>query len=68
MRDHNISEVRNCFLMPTEQDTIIDKGYVSMSMLDDLGLRSIQVRFLPAASMYVHYLNGTKLDIRELNL
>ncbi|EHL2504072.1 LlaJI family restriction endonuclease, partial [Enterococcus faecalis] len=36
--------VKNCFLMPTEESVVIEKGYVNMSMLDDLGLESIQIR------------------------
>ena len=66
--EHNIGTVRNCFLMPTEKDEIIDKGFVSIPMLEGLGLQSIQVRFLPAKKMYEHYTTGTKMDISLLNL
>lgn len=65
---HQIGTVRNCFLMPTAASAIISKGSVSMSMLENLGLQSIQVRLLPADLMYRHYLENTKLDILKLNL
>lgn len=65
---HGISKVANCFLMPTEDHTIIDKGTASMPMLDALGLEKIKVRFLPATVMYDHYIAGTKMDLSELNL
>lgn len=65
---HNINEVKNCFLMPTEKLDIINKGYASMEMLGDLGLQNIQIRQLPASKMYEYYLSGDKIDISELNL
>lgn len=65
---HHIDEVKNCFLMPTESLDIIDKGYANIEMLDDLDLRHIQIRQLPASEMYKHYLNGEKMDISKLNL
>lgn len=66
--DHRFSEVKNCFLMPTEKDKIIDKGEVSMEMLSDLGLQSIKARFLPAKEVYKHYLSGRKMNIANLRL
>lgn len=65
---HSIETVMNCFLLPTEKPNIIDKGYVNMEMLDDLGLQYIHVRQLPADEMYEYYLSRTKVDISELNL
>lgn len=65
---HHINKVKNCFLMPTEKPDIIDRGYANMEMLDDLGLRHIQIRQLPASEMYGYYLNGDKIDISKLNL
>ena len=66
--DHGFSTVKNCFLMPTENKKIEDKGEVSMEMLSVLGLQNIEVRFLPANVVYDYYLNGRKMDIRELGL
>ena len=37
-------------------------------MLSNLGLQDIQVRLLPVQTMYRHYLENTKMDIRKLNL
>lgn len=68
VKDHEIEVVKNCFLMPTEKDEIIDKGTVSMEMLDELGLQKIQVRFLPAQLMYSHYIEGSNIDINSLEL
>lgn len=66
---HGIKNVRNCFLMPTEKDEIINKGYVSLDMLSSIGLQNIQVRMLPAKKVFDLYLKGKKLnDISKLKL
>lgn len=65
---HQISAVRNCFLLPTASAAIIEKGSVSLAMLQHLGLEDIQVRLLSAEMMYRHYLENTSMDIRALNL
>ena len=51
---HQFSTVRNCILMPTAGEEIVDKGSVSLAMLHNLGLQDIQVRLLPANSIYKH--------------
>ena len=66
--DHEFSVVKNCFLMPTENNEIEDHGEVSMEMLSALGLQNIKVRFLPASIVYNHYLSGSKMDINILEL
>jgi hypothetical protein len=66
--DHGIKEIKNCFLMPTEQKIIIFKGYVNMEMLDAIGLQSIQIKQLPANEMYDYYLASKKMDIGLLRL
>lgn len=66
--DHGFSAVKNCFLMPTENRKVEDHGEVSMEILSELGLQNIKVRFLPADAVYDHYLDGRKMDIRELGL
>ena len=66
--DHGFSAVKNCFLMPTENREVEDHGEVSMEILSELGLQNIKVRFLPADAVYDHYLDGRKMDIRELGL
>ena len=65
---HQISTVRNCFLMPTSSMEIVKKGTASLAMLRNLGLQDIQVRLLPAKLMYQHYIENTKIDIRTLQL
>jgi len=65
---HQIGTVRNCFLMPTSSAEIVEKGTVSLDMLSKLGLQDIQIRLLPAQTMYRHYIENTKMDIRTLNL
>lgn len=66
--DHRFSAVKNCFLMPSESDTVIDKGEVSLQMLASLGLQDISVRLLPASLAYECYLTGQKLDLGLLDL
>lgn len=68
VNDHSIQDVKNCFLMPSEQQCIIVKGYVNMEMLEAIGLQSIQIRQLPADMMYSHYLASKKMDIDLLYL
>ena len=68
INDHDIKTIRNCFLMPTETEDVIDKGTVSMDMLSRLGLEKIQARCVPAELMYSHYLEGSKIDISLLKL
>lgn len=65
---HSINDVKNCFLMPTEQLDVIDKGYTNMEMLNEIGLKPIQIRQLPATKMYEYYLKGEKMDISSLKL
>ncbi len=66
--DHGFVGVENCFLMPTEEKTIINKGEASMQMLSALGLQNIKVRLLPAETVYEHYLSGRKMEISMLEL
>lgn len=65
---HGFEVVKNCFLLPTEEDTIIDLGEVSMKMFLNLGLENIRVRCIPASLAYDFYLLGKKLDINMLKL
>lgn len=66
--EHNFSSVKNCFILPTEDDAVLDKEEVSLQMLSKIGLQSIKVRFLPAKMAYDNYLSGRKLDIALLKL
>ena len=65
---HHITEVRNCFLMPTEGDDFVVKGIAKMQMLESLGLKNIQIRLIPATELYEHYLSDKKIDISKLKL
>lgn len=68
---NKIDKVRNCFLMPTEDDGVdgvIKKGSVRMDMLGALELEQIQIRQLSARRMYAYYLAKQKFDIESLDL
>ena len=65
---HEFSAVKNCFLLPTENNEIEDKGEVRINMLANLGLQDIKVRFIPATMAYDLYLSGRKMDIEVMNL
>lgn len=67
-REHRLTNVRNCFLMPTEKEDVIPYGSVHMKMLDDLGLQRILVRLIPAKRAYWLYLTGKQMDVSELEL
>lgn len=66
--EHKFSSVKNCFLMPTEENITVDKEDVYLQMLSKFGLESIKVRFLPATVAYDNYLSGRKFDISVLKL
>lgn len=66
--DHGFTKVRNCFLMPTENSQIEDKGETSLEMLSNLGLQNIKIRLLPAELVYDLYLDRKKMDIQKLFL
>lgn len=66
--NHAFSAVKNCFLLPTENDDIEDKGEVCLEMLANLKLQNIKVRLLPAEEAYRLYLSGKKMDITKLKL
>ena len=70
IEDHGFEQknIRNCFLLPTENSEVEEFGSVSMEMLTTLGLEKIQVRLLPAEVIYGKYLKKTKFDINLLNL
>lgn len=68
INEHGFSDVKNCFLLPTEKDEIELKGEVSMKMLSNLGLRNIEVRFIPAKMVYELYLMGKKMNLKKLEL
>ena len=68
IKAHNIAVVKNCFLMPTEQNGIIKKGTAKMPMLEALGLENISIRLIPAKMLYEHYLTQSKMDISLLEL
>ncbi len=65
---HDFRRIKNCFLMPTEQNTIVKKGTAKMKMLESLNLSNIQVRLLPARIVYELYLTGKKMDLLDLEL
>lgn len=70
LEEHGFEQnnIRNCFLLPTENSEVEELGNVSMEMLTMLGLEKIQVRLLPAEVIYSKYLKKTKFDINLLNL
>lgn len=66
--DHGFTDVRNCFLIPTEGEDVIRKGEAKLSMLGSLGLQDIAVRLIPAKRAYELFLTGSKMDIEKLGL
>lgn len=66
--DHGITQIRNCFLMPTEGSSIVKKGIAKMEILESLGLQNIQIRLLPADEMFSLYLTHRLMDISRLEL
>ena len=65
---HGFKEVRNCFLMPTEKDEVINAGTASMPILSALGLVDIAIRKIPARMLFDFYLSQKKFDFELLEL
>lgn len=65
---HNIAVVKNCFLMPTEGEKIVNKGKAKLDMLSSLGLEDIQVRLIPADRLFRSYLSRKRISLEELDL
>ena len=68
LMEYGIDKVINCFLLPTAETEVQDKGTASLPMLDALELQKIKVRLLPADRMFVYYLAGKHLEPKELLL
>jgi len=63
-----IDTIKNCFLLPDEGSEFVNKGHVSMEMLNSLGLEDIQICLLPSNIIFSCYINNKKVDIKELGL
>ena len=68
VKENGIKSVKNCFLMPTEDNKVVPKGTVRMDMLGALQLEKIQVRQLPAKHIFTYYLATKKMKIDDLGL
>ena len=68
IEEHEFTAVKNCFLLPTENSGMEDKGEVRMEMLSNLGLQNIKTRLIPADMAYDLYLSRRKMDIDTLEL
>lgn len=62
------STVTICFLLPTENDSIENKGEAKLEMLENIDLPNIKVRFIPARMAFDLYLLERKMNIDSLNL
>jgi len=63
INDHKIENIKNCFLIPTDEETLLDYGYVKMNMFELLNLQNISLWKLPADEMFTYYLDNKKIDI-----
>lgn len=66
--EDNGYEIRNIFILPTEEEKIIDKSSVTMDMFtkEPLKLKPILVKFIPAVEAYDLYLLNKKIDVLKL--
>lgn len=65
INDHGMQAVKNCFLMPTEKDEVVDLGYARIPMLEGLSLENISIRLMPARFMYHCYLENKRLTFKD---
>ena len=64
-----ITDVVNCFIMPTDENIVLNTGTASMKMLDNLpSLKPIKKRHIPASVAYDYYLKDRGYDIKQLCL
>lgn len=68
LNDHGICDIKNCFLLPSQSDEIVKIGMVKMDILSSLELQDIQIRQMPAKTMYSYYLSGRTMDVSLLKL
>jgi hypothetical protein len=68
IKDHQIRKIRNFFAMPSLYNKILNKGCVQLEILKNLGLKNIQICWIPAEMMYDLYLSNNILNIIDLNL
>lgn len=68
INEHHFQRIKNCFLLPTEEAEVIEKGYASLKILSGLGLQDIQIRLLPARQIFKCYLENSKFEISDLKL
>lgn len=69
--DHKIKSIKNCFLLPTEEDSVVSKGIVTLKMfkiLTSKPLADIDIRLIPAKLVYSTYLNNGHLKVSDLKL
>lgn len=66
LEKHSIKHVENYFLLPSEHEILVDKGFVQMSMFNRMNLPSIKLKMLPAKTIYEYYLNDTEISLYEL--
>lgn len=59
-KKNKIKTIRNCFIIPTEENEVIKKGRVELNILGNLGLEPIKVLLLPATQIYQLYLSNKK--------
>lgn len=68
IKANDFDRVSNCFLMPTQGTKTIVYGAVSMEMFAELKLQPIQVRLLPAETIYRCYLDYELFPFEDLKL
>ena len=68
INNHGITDVKNCFLFPTDKDEKELKGYAELDILHCLNLQNIKVRLLPIDYIMHLYLRSETLPISFLEL
>ena len=63
------NKVRNCFLVPVEQNEITDISIAEFKPISvPLKLHPVQVKGIPAKPLFDKYLKGKKYTITDLKL
>lgn len=66
--DHGIGSTVNCFLLPSPSDQVTAVASVTMPMFEQLDLAPIDVRLVPASTVFDLSLRGGRISFSELML
>lgn len=65
---HKFCAIKNAFILPTDKDFVVLKGYAELNMFSKMDLEKILIRLVPACQVYDSYLMEDPMDLDILKL